>query len=198
MITSDISSVSALWCLKYQSTSVQDMEIHLDTPPASPMLLTLDDLPSPEPNHPKAGAVSYTVISPEKKPWKPSAPMRKRRRALTPSPEDDGAEPEVTNLSPLDPTSPFPSMGNIPGNMSSTVDLLGHATLTHIPSFAARFDGKELDDYYVYVESVMTFATGVFQVSDVVFVVQGWDKRGESAMVWYLIVFKSFCSRLGG
>ena len=145
----------------------------LETPPNSPgALLTLDDLPSPEPDYElaKLDATVYAVISPQKKPRKPGAVSRKRRRSLTPCLDHAGA-PEGIDLSPLQPFLPM-------------TDLLGNG-LTSITTSLSDFDhaGTDRDDYYVYIESVTSFVSGFFQISETVFIVQGWDRKRESATV---------------
>lgn len=37
--------------------------------------------------------------------------------------------------------------------------------------------------FRVYVESVLTLVAGLYQVSETMFVVQGWDMKRESALV---------------
>ncbi|KAF8343720.1 hypothetical protein F5887DRAFT_918312 [Amanita rubescens] len=160
--------------LKRKSTSVKVMDIRLESPPESPgALLTLDDLPSPGLDDlvKPTGATVYAVISPEKKPRKPSAP-RKRRRSLTPCPDHAGELLQDADLSPLAMTW----MTNILGNS------LTPTVAESSPSFDGSTDG---DDYHVYVESVMSFVSGLFQLSETIFIVQGWDRKRESATALY-------------
>ena len=154
------------------------MDIELETPPDSPgALLTLDDLPSPEPDYlAKPDATVYAVISPQKKPRKPGARPRKRQRNLTPCPDDAG-EPQGADLSPLQPFLPM-------------TDLLGNSLTPTATSFF-NFDHAvtDRDGYYTFVESVTSFVSGLFQISETVFIVQGWDRKRESATVECLMQF---------
>jgi hypothetical protein len=160
---------------------MSSMEIRLQTPPASPVLLSLDDLPSPESIIQKnVKKQSYTVISPQKKPRHLGSGSKKgrRKRAFRAGDADDsfalqnetfyGAHPE-------DDSSPY-GLNSIDGLPDSSD--VGRSSLT-------AFDETDSDDleYYTYAESVLDFVAGLYQVSATLFVVQGWDMKRTSATV---------------
>lgn len=157
------------------------MDIHLETPPASPELLSLDDLPVPEPiSRKKLETTSYTVISPQKKPKRHGTTSRKSRQAHPSSDEWRQSEASISAY-PAEDNSEYyiPSPTAQAGIPVSPDD---HGTDTSPASTC--FDGTvSEDDYYVYAESVLNFVAGFFQVSATMFLVQGWDKKRESATV---------------
>ncbi len=116
----------------------KDMDIQLlETPPDSPgAMLTLDDLPSPEPDYlAKLDGMVYTMISPQKKPRKYGSASRKRRHSLTPC-LDHAGEPQGADLSPLQPFLPM-------------TDLLGNSPTVTATSFSDFDTGTDRDDYYI-------------------------------------------------
>ena len=159
---------------------MSSMEIRLQTPPASPVLLSLDDLPSPESIIQKnVKKQSYTVISPQKKPRHPGTGSKKghRKRAFRVGDADDSLALQNETLydaHPDDDSSTY-SLNSIDG-LPDTLDI-GRSSPT-------TFDETDCNlEYYTYAESVLDFVAGLFQVSATLFVVQGWDMKRASATV---------------
>ncbi|KAF8347213.1 hypothetical protein F5887DRAFT_915983 [Amanita rubescens] len=159
---------------------MSSMEIRLQTPPASPVLLSLDDLPSPESiiqNNVKKQ--SYTVISPQKKPRHPGSGSKKDRRKRTFRAGDTDDSLALQNetfygVHPEDDSSTY-GLNSIDG-LPDSLDI-GRSSPTTV------FDETDSDnlEYYTYAESVFDFVAGLFQVSATLFVVQGWDMKRASA-----------------
>ncbi|KAF8332876.1 hypothetical protein F5887DRAFT_922279 [Amanita rubescens] len=155
------------------------MEIRLQTPPASPVLLSLDDLPSPESIIQKnVKKQSYTVISPQKKPRHPGTGSKKSCQKRTTDTFQAGDEDDsFYGAHPVDDDSSQYGLNSIDGLPESSI--IGHPSAISPTAFDAT-DSDELE-YYTYVESVLDFVAGLFQVSATVFVVQGWDMKRASA-----------------
>jgi hypothetical protein len=165
------------------------MEIRLQTPPASPVLLSLDDLPSPESIiHKNAKKKSYTVISPQKKPRHPGTGSKKGRQKRTTdvfqaSDADDRFSLQNETFYSVHPVEDGSSQYSL-----DSIDGLPESSNIGISSTA--FDAIDSDEfeYYTYVESVLDFVAGLFQVSAMVFVVQGWDMKRASATVSFKVI----------
>lgn len=156
--------------------SANDLEINLETPPASPVLLSLDDLPSPEPICLKRTVTSlYTVISPQKKPRRTSTTSKKGRERQTIV--ELGAESRCEAA-----TTIGDSVNDQTITLTAGLPCEVNGASTNLP-LASYMEEVQSDEYYSYAEAVLNFVTGLFHVSSTLFIVQGWDKKRESATV---------------
>ena len=159
------------------------LEINLETPPASPVLLSLDDLASPEPISLKRSvATLYTVISPQKRPRRAHKTSKKCREKHTTDSCGTIADLDFEWPQCEDTTTVGDSVNDQTTALTAGLppELYGASTNATLGSHAEE---AQSDEYYAYAEAVLNFVTGLFQVSSTLFIVQGWDKKRESATV---------------
>ena len=90
---------------------------------------------------------------------------------MTPCPDHAEELQGPVDLSPLQPCLPMTDLPD--GSLSD-------------PTATSFSSGTDRDDsYYGYIKSVTSFVSGLFQISETVFIVQGWDRNRETAMVEY-------------
>ena len=165
--------------------SPNKMEINLETPPASPVLLSVDDLLSPEPISLKRNLTTlYTATSPQKKPRRAGTTSKKCREKHTTATNSCGTN--VADRGLEWPCEDATTVGDSVYDQTMALtaglpcELYGASTNVTSSSYAEE---AQSDEYFAYAEAVLNFVAGLFQVSSTLFIVQGWDKKRESTTV---------------
>ena len=139
-------------------------------------LLSLYDLPSPEPICLKRTVTTlYTVTSPQKKPRRTGTTSKKGREKHS-----------IVELGSESHCEAATTIGESVNDQTTTstagLPCEVNGASINLP-LASYVEEVQSDEYYSYAEAVLNFVTGLFHVSSTLFIVQGWDKKRESAMV---------------
>jgi hypothetical protein len=131
-------------------------DIQIDTPPPSPTLLNVD-----RHNTPDARTTEAVDVTPSRRRKQLRIPVRNKRQRVAPLElpnEISGSQVHFTDDSFLDNTF---AAGDLQNSQPSGQD----------------------DTYGHYLELVLADCVGFYQITNTIFVVQGWDTKGNAGNV---------------
>ena len=138
-------------------------DIQIDTPPASPTHLSLDYTPEHSHSTKSTAVFDFTPGRQKRRLHGPLPP--KRRRVASPEHPDE-----------------------LPNNQSQLIDMESAVDdgsvsddLQH--SLAPRQSALHENGYEHYLDLVLADCVGFYQISETIFVVQGWDARANTSTV---------------